>query len=119
MSKKFKNAQPAPPPVVAEDLPTDRHAVSLKAPDIALPPPLPPPVPAPVVAAVAPAPPPPAPPAPKPKAPGKLVVVKDAYVVLNGCSTKLSAGQVIDPLGYGSPVVESMRAQGVSLEPAE
>lgn len=60
---------------------------------------------------------------PPPKAvkalPGRWRVVREAIVNVNGSFTRLTEGQVLDPLGYSESVIESLRAQNVELEPAE
>ena len=48
---------------------------------------------------------------------GKWKVTKEALANVNGSFTRLVEGQTLDPLGYSDQVIESLRSQGVQLEP--
>jgi len=47
----------------------------------------------------------------------KWRVTKEALANVNGSFTRLVEGQTLDPLGYSDQVIESLRSQGVQLEP--
>lgn len=55
----------------------------------------------------------------QPKVSGRLRVVREALANVNGSFTRLTEGQILDPLGYSTAVIESLRSQGVKLEPVE
>lgn len=54
-----------------------------------------------------------------PARPAKWRVAREVLANVNGSFTRLVAGQVLDPLGYSASTIESLRAQGVALEPVE
>lgn len=56
---------------------------------------------------------------PHPAHQGRWRVAREALANINGSFTRLTEGQVLDPLGYSAATIESLLAQGVALEPAE